>query len=228
MTLVGFFLLTLGGKSDVHKLRYHRILQKRAKFIVNNIPGSSFVYRNTPHEDFENPSIIVCNHQSHIDLMGVIMLSPKLIILTNDWVWRNPFYGIIIRYADYFPVSEEDKMRGNIEEMIKKGYSVVIFPEGTRSEDCHIQRFHKGAFYLAEQLKLDIIPIFIDGFGELLPKHSYSLHPAKLLVEVLPRIYSSEIAKIGYRETTKKVREIYLNKYSLNNLNSGNCETLKV
>ena len=88
----------------------------------------------------------------------------------------------------------------------------MIFPEGTRSEDCHIQRFHRGAFYMAEQLNLDILPVFIKGFGDVLPKKSFSLHPGDMSLEVMPRIHRSECD--GYREMTKKVHAMYVNKHN--------------
>ena len=158
-TLYGFVLITLGGATDEHKLMFHKRLCRRAKYVINHVPGTTFTYLNPYGETFETPSMIVCNHQSHIDLMAVMMLTPKLVILTKDWVWHNPFYGLVIRYADYFPVSETEQMVRNIEEKVKKGYSVMVVPEGTRSEDCRVRRFHRGAFFLAERLGLDIVPV---------------------------------------------------------------------
>ena len=210
MTVRGFFLITIGGATDEHKMRYHEILQRRARFVINHVPGTSFRFKNESGETFDTPSVIISNHQSHLDLMGIMMLTPKLIILTKNWVWHNPFYGIVIRYADFFPVSETEQMTAAIAEKVAKGYSVMIFPEGTRSEDCHIQRFHRGAFYLAERLGLDIVPVFIDGFGEVLPKKSFHLHPGDMTVQVLPRIRRTDPAwNYGFREMTSKMHKLY-------------------
>jgi len=210
MTVRGFFLITIGGATDEHKLRYHEILQRRARFVINHVPGTSFRFKNESGETFDTPSVIISNHQSHLDLMGIMMLTPKLIILTKNWVWHNPFYGIVIRYADFFPVSETEQMTAAIAEKVAKGYSVMIFPEGTRSEDCHIQRFHRGACYLAERLGLDIVPVFIDGFGEVLPKKSFHLHPGDMTVQVLPRIRRTDPAwNYGFREMTSKMHKLY-------------------
>lgn len=213
MTVRGFFLITLGGATDENKLKYHRLLQRRAKFVVNHIPGTTFTYDNPQEETFERPAVIVSNHQSHLDLMAIIMLTPKLIILTKGWVWHNPFYGIVIRYADYFPITDTENMAAVVEEKVGKGYSVVIFPEGTRSPDCHIQRFHRGAFYLAEKLGMDIIPVFIKGFGQVLPKTSWHLHPGQMSLEVMPRIRRDDALQMcGYREMTRKLHGMYVKK----------------
>jgi len=213
MTVRGFFLITVGGATDENKLKYHQILQRRSRFVISHVPGTTFTYSNSHGETFEKPSVIISNHQAHLDLMGIMMLTPKLIILTKNWVWHNPFYGIIIRYADYFPISDTGEMTEAITEKVKKGYSVMIFPEGTRSEDCRIQRFHRGAFYLAEQLSLDIVPVFISGFGEVLPKKSFHLHPGKMSVEVMPRIHRDDPAwACDYRDMARRLHTIYLNK----------------
>lgn len=208
MTVRGFFLITLGGATKEHKLKYHTILQRKSRFVINHVPGTTFRYSNPYGETFERPAMIISNHQSHLDLMGIIMLTPKLIILTKNWVWHNPFYGIVIRYADFFPISDTEEMRNNLMEKVKEGYSVMIFPEGTRSADCRIQRFHRGAFYLAEEMGLDILPVYLDGFGKVLPKTSWHLHPGHMSVEVMQR----QPMKEGYREMTKKVHRMYVEK----------------
>lgn len=210
LTVLGFVLLTLGGKTAKHKETYHRILQRVAKFVIHHVPGTTYSYVNDSHESFATPAMIVSNHQSHLDLMGVMMMTPKLIILTKNWVWHNPFYGIIIRYADFFPMTDTEQMMDDLSLKIKEGYSVVLFPEGTRSATCRIQRFHRGAFYLAEKLNLDIIPVFIKGFGKVLPKTSFHLHPGHMSLEVWPRMKRQDIAGTDYRVLTKKIHQMYI------------------
>lgn len=213
LTVRGFFLVTVRGATDEHKRQFHQLLQRRMRFAITHVPGTTYTIHNNPGEAFDKPAVIVCNHQSHLDLAAIIMLTPNLIVLTKDWVWHNPFYGVIIRYADYFPVTETEQMTQNISAMVDKGYSVVIFPEGSRSPDCKIRRFHRGAFYMAEQLNLDIIPVFIDGFGKVLPKKSSHLYPGNMTVEVMPRIRRDDsMWEKGYREVTRRVHAMYLEK----------------
>ena len=211
LTLAGFLLITVGGATEKHKFLYHRLLWKHARFIIRHVPGTKFTFHQPQGEDFGNPSIIISNHQSHLDLMAIMMLTPKLIILTKRWVWHNPFYGLIIRYADFFPISDMDDMKVKIRKKVDEGYSVVIFPEGTRSEDCRIRLFQRGAFYLAEQLRLDILPVFIKGFGEVLPKKSFHLHPGTMSLEVKPRICREKLtAEDNYKTLTRRMRHTYL------------------
>ena len=144
---------------------------------------------NDYNENFNKPAIIISNHQSHLDLLYLMSLSPKIICLTNDRVWRNPFYGFIIRYADFFPIGEGiEQSLPKLSEAVKDGYSILVFPEGTRSPDCNILKFHQGAFYLAQKLNTDIIPIVLHGVGHIFPKPEFVLRKGKVTVKILERI----------------------------------------
>ena len=215
ISITGRFLFAFGKETERNKMRYHTMLYKICKYVIYNIPQVKTRLRNLSGETFDKPGIIICNHQAHIDIMCIMMLTPKLIILTNDWVWNSPFYGRLIRYADFYPVSNGienalDKLQG----AINRGYSIVIFPEGTRSEDCSIRRFHRGAFYLAEQLKVDIIPIMIHGVGHVLPKKEFMLRKGQIHIEVLPRITAlDERFRQKCSMRTMDVRRYYQHEY---------------
>lgn len=216
VTLAGFILLTIGRKSDKNKKRYHSILYNISRFIMRHLPLVKVSYKNQFNEKFDKPSVIISNHQSHIDLMCLMSLTPNLIILTNKWVWHSPFYGQIIRYADFLPIA--DGIETNIDklsEMVDKGYSIVIFPEGTRSADCSIQRFHRGAFYLAEKLNLDIIPVMLHGVGFAVPKQELMIRKGQIHIEILDRIKPNDNSfGISYQERSKSMRQFYIKYYN--------------
>ena len=189
LTITGFFLLTLGGKTKKHKYKYHQMLCVTFRILAKWMIQVPFTVLNKNNEGFEKSGIIICNHQSHIDLLYTLMLSPKIIVLTNKWVWKAPFYGWIIRYADFLPVVDGIEQHADkLEELVKDGYSILVFPEGTRSEDCSIGRFHKGAFYLADKLNVDIIPLVIHGIGHVLPKTEFMLRKGQVHIEIGERI----------------------------------------
>ena len=216
MSIAGRVMFTFGKATESKKFKYHKLLHWIASFVIYHIPNVKTTFRNLSGETFDKPGVIICNHQSHIDLMCILMLTPKLIILTNDWVWNSPFYGRLIRYADFYPVSNGiesaiDKLKGAID----RGYSIVIFPEGTRSADCSIRRFHRGAFYLAEQLKSDIIPIMIHGVGHILPKEEFMLRKGQIHIQVMPRITpDDERFRKDYSPRSIDVRRYYKEEYA--------------
>ena len=184
----------IGRDTEVKKLRYHRFLQRMSHFVIHRVPGVDFSFDNSVGENFSRPAVIICNHQSHLDLMCLMMLTPKMVFLTNDWVWNNPFYGMVIHRAEFYPVSDGiDKNIPRLQSLYDRGYSIAVFPEGTRSPDSSILRFHKGAFYLAQQLQADILPIFIHGNGHVLPKRDFMLREGRIHVEIQPRVKADDL-----------------------------------
>jgi 1-acyl-sn-glycerol-3-phosphate acyltransferase len=215
LQLFTWFYRHVGRDSEAKRLRYHRLLQCTSRFIIYHIPGVSYRVKNVAGETFDRPSIIICNHQSQLDLMCLLMLTPRVVFLTKDWVWHNPLYGGIIHYAEFYPVS--NGIENHVEQLrrlYQRGYSIAVFPEGTRSPECNILRFHKGAFYLAEQLGADILPIFIHGAGHVLPKKDFTLREGRVDVRVEQRVslhdsrFSSDLM-----QRTKQFRHYYISHY---------------
>lgn len=181
------------------------ISKKRKRAMINNSLSfyAKTVIYSGPHvrknisgmEQMEKdkPVIYIANHTSFLDILLTIMLNPRIVLMVKGWVYNSPFFGPIIRYAGY--VYTDDGTEENIVKMknlIADGYSLLVFPEGTRSEDGKIGRFHKGAFMLAEALNLDIQPILIHGASDVLPKGDFLISTGALNVRVLPRIQLSD------------------------------------
>ena len=227
----GFIWLVLGKRTDEHKLKYHKLLQKMLYSTARTIPRSSFTVENPNGETFEKPSVIICNHQSHFDLMYLLMLHPKIIVLTNDWAWNTPLYRRIVRNADYLPASYGmDSNFPKIQNMVDKGYSVLVFPEGTRSFDHNILRFHQGAFHLADKLGLDILPIVTHGIGDMFPKHDTCIHRGIVTVSIQNRIQPDNPEFRNGKsmlETTRLFRQYYKEQYGKLSERCENPEYLK-
>ena len=217
LSIASFFILTLRGKSEKHKLQYHRLLQQTMRFVAWGMPQVKYRIDNPYLEDFSKPAVIICNHQSHFDLVYTLMLSPKIIALTNEWAWKNPFYRGVIRGADFLPVYDGIEQHiGQLKTLTDKGYSILIFPEGTRSEDCNILRFHKGAFLLANELNLDILPLVIHGAGHVLPKKEMLMRKGKVTLSIEKRISPDDQQYRNDRDllsTAKIFRQFYIKRY---------------
>lgn len=162
--------------------------------------------------DFSKPSILVANHSSFLDILLVIMLHPKAIIIVKSWVYNSPVFGLFIRYAGY-PFSEDgaDLNVEIIKKRIEDGYSIVVFPEGTRSRDGEIKRFHKGAFFLAKELNLEIQPVLLIGAHEVNPKNDILISKGHLNVLVLDRVSSPE--EESFSQFTKRVQTLMRQEY---------------
>ena len=206
------FFLFLGGSTPRKQERYRNVLMKTARLALKGIPGCPYTLANPHGEDFSKPAVYICNHQSHFDILAVLALHPKVILLTNEWVWNSPFYGYLIRNAEFYPVTDGlEKNMEHMKSLVARGYSIVIFPEGTRSQDCTIQRFHRGAFLSARELGLPVLPLYIHGFGYALPKHDFLLRKAGLYMEVGERF---EVPEGDLAAFTRKVRHDYEREYA--------------
>tara|TARA_B100000508_G_scaffold140990_1_gene144879 strand:- start:1749 stop:5321 length:3573 start_codon:yes stop_codon:yes gene_type:complete len=137
-------------------------------------------------ERFAKPSIIIANHESFLDILVLLGMYPKNILVTNDWVYNSPFFGKVVQYIGFYPVSKGiDDALPHLKKKIEDGYNICIFPEGTRSTTPALSRFHKGAFYIAQELQLDIVPIILHGYGQTLSKGDDFIVKNSQLVQVL-------------------------------------------
>lgn len=199
-TPAAFIYLSVGKKTEHKKEVIHACLCRlnRVALRIASVFGVKYSLHNPYNEDFSRPAIIICNHQSHLDLLPMMALTPKLVIITADWVWNNPLYGYIIRNIDFLPASKGiETLAPELKALADKGYSVAIYPEGTRSTDCSIGRFHQGAFYLAEELGVDILPVVLYGSGRALPKHAKLLRRWPMRLEIDRRISPGELRLLG-------------------------------
>jgi 1-acyl-sn-glycerol-3-phosphate acyltransferase len=120
--------------------------------------------------------VIISNHQSLLDILLINCLRYRFKWVSKVENTNVPFIGWYLKMADYIVVdrgNEESKieMLDRSYKFLKKRISIMLFPEGTRSFDNEIGFFKRGAFQLAIQANVAILPILIDGTGGILPKH---------------------------------------------------------
>ncbi len=193
------------------------LLSKLMRVIFYTYPGIKINIINTHKETFNKSSIIIANHSSFLDILAIGMLNKKSIFITNDWVYNSPLFGKILQLAGSLPISKD--LNTNIDELKEKiefGYSIIIFPEGTRSKSNKINRFRKGAFYLAEKLNVDIIPILIHGNHEILSKGKFMINKGEMTLKILNRINNNDL-KYGknYIEKQKKISTYFKKEYGV-------------
>jgi 1-acyl-sn-glycerol-3-phosphate acyltransferase len=120
--------------------------------------------------------VIISNHQSILDILLINCLRYKYKWISKIENFNVPIIGWYLRMARYITVergNEDSKteMLENSYNCLKRGISIMIFPEGTRSLNNEIGFFKRGAFQLAIQANVSILPVIIDGTGGILPKH---------------------------------------------------------
>ena len=219
MTPMVYVYLSIGKITEQKKYNLHRIIRYMANFVLvkHKIPGVKYTQQNNANEDFSKPSVIICNHQSHLDLVPLLAVSEKVIVLTADWVWNNPVYKYAIRNAEFLPASSGiENILPQLKSLVERGYSIAVYPEGTRSLDCSIGRFHQGAFYLAQTLNIDILPLVLYGSGKALPKKGRLLRKWPMHMEIDQRISPESLRQHGetIREQASYMRKYYKERYA--------------
>lgn len=123
------------------------------------------------------PYVLMPNHQSFLDGPLVMLLVPgRARVILKQSILRVPIVGQAMRFVGFVPVDRKGAEGGKksiaraAELMREKGYSFLIFPEGTRSLDGHIGPFRRGGFFLALESGAPIVPVTIRGTRELMPK----------------------------------------------------------
>ena len=174
--------------------------------------------KNPYDERFEKPAILIANHTSFLDslVMGG-MVHNKVAFLVNDWVYRSPVFGKAVQSAGFYPVSEGiDGSVDHLKKQLDFGFSLMVFPEGTRSRTNDIQRFHKGAFFLAEQLQLDIIPVYIHGNSETIPKGDTVIYDGHIITTIGKRIaFDDDSFGKNYSERTKLIGRSFKKEFAV-------------
>ena len=198
--VLGFILFVLTKPTPYKRSMFHRYNCSVFRFDIKRMPGIHLKYVNAAGEDFTKPAVIICNHQSLLDSFCMMAITPKVILLANEHIKFNPIIGTIFKWCNFITSTEgNDNIIEKIKPLISEGFSIAIFPEGIRPEsgDFRIKRFHQGAFYIANLLKLDIVPVYFNGISQIMPKGSALSNGGTLYIEVGKRIPNSALVQMG-------------------------------
>lgn len=196
----GFFLFVISKPSPRKRLWFHKYNCSIFRFDIKRMPGINLIYENDSCEKFEKPAVIICNHQSLLDSFCMMFLSPKIILLANEHIRVNPIIRIIFKWSNFISVSEgAPNIVDNLKSLVSEGYSIAIFPEGARPENGfgEVMRFHKGAFHIAEKLNLDIIPVYLYGLNQIMPKGAALSNGGTMYIGIGKRIPIEKLKGIG-------------------------------
>ena len=160
--------------------------------------------------------VIVSNHQSLLDILIVLSGLPRhthFKFLAKKELFPIPFLGWHMSLAGYIPLDRKSHESGKkamltARHWLRKGVSVIFFPEGTRSLDGEIHSFKVGAFKLAQEEDLEILPLVIDGTGDAVPKHSWMLEKTtRLFLSIGKPISLKNQASTSSDQTCEAIRQ---------------------
>jgi len=146
--------------------------------------------------------VFMANHLSFLDgpLLFYVIPQPIRVFIKKE-VFRLPVVGLGMKHVHFIPVDRK-RLRGGRRSldwaarlMKEKGYSFLIFPEGTRSRDGRLQDFRRGGFFLALETAAAVVPVSIIGTYELMPRGQFHVRPGKIRV-----IFHQPVSVLGYNK----------------------------
>jgi 1-acyl-sn-glycerol-3-phosphate acyltransferase len=176
----------------VRSIRYliqHLLLLPFTEAMVHpKIEGREWV------RELERPVIFAANHSSHADTSLILhSLTDKardrtVVAAAADYWFKHPILGNIVSlFLNTFPFSRTGGAQGQLHsssQLLKSGWNLVLFPEGSRSPDGRIQEFKPGVGFLAKETGTPVVPMHIQGAFQVMPRHQPLPMPGRIRVRI--------------------------------------------
>lgn len=169
--------------------------------------------------DMSKAHVFTVNHLSALDIPTLYVSLPfQFRILAKKELFSYPFMGWHLRRSGQIPI-EQGSVRATMRslnqaaESMKSNLPILVFPEGGRSRDGHLQEFMSGAFYIAIKSGADIVPMALVGTYEMLPMNTWHIQPSTVELLVGEPISTQGMNVRQVEELTQKARKIIADLY---------------
>jgi 1-acyl-sn-glycerol-3-phosphate acyltransferase len=140
------------------------------------------------HIPDSGPVLIAPIHRSNVDFALTLFISQrKIFFMAKDSLFRVPLLGPLVRHLGAFPVNRGTPDRQSLhlaEEVLRRGYALVLFPEGTRREGLEVEPLHDGAMFVAARTGATVVPVGVGGTERVLPKGAKLPRPVRVRIVV--------------------------------------------
>jgi putative phosphoserine phosphatase/1-acylglycerol-3-phosphate O-acyltransferase len=185
--------------------------------VASALIGLNLTIKGEHHLWSHRPAVFLFNHQSNVDMVIIARLLRRDISgVGKKEIGDIPLIGRILEFSGVVLIDRRDTekaietMGTLVDTMRIEGKSVCMSPEGTRSVTPKLAPFKKGAFHLAIQAGVPIVPIVIQNSSDIMPKGDMIYRPATVEVEVLPPVDTSGWSADTIEEHVASVRTMYL------------------
>jgi 1-acyl-sn-glycerol-3-phosphate acyltransferase len=154
--------------------------------------------------------VIACNHQSVYDIFVVYGWLPMIFKwMMKAEIRRIPFVGMACEAAGHIFINRSNPIAAKhslekAKSQLKNGVSVVIFPEGTRTHDGKMGKFKRGAFRIATDLSLPIVPVTLCGSYERMPRNTLNVTPGTIEMKIHQPIDVNPFSPDNFQELMQK------------------------
>jgi 1-acyl-sn-glycerol-3-phosphate acyltransferase len=188
----------------------HLFARHWSKFIFWGA-GIDVVVEGAENIPADQPVIFAANHQSTLDIPAMFGYLPvQFRIMAKQILFMIPFLGWHLFLAGNIPINRKNTKQafGSVLKaaaIIKKGISILVFVEGTRSRDGRLHRFKRGSFTLARKLNVPVIPVAIQGTFDLMPADAWTASPGRVEIRIMPLVSVKEETELN--ELADEVRQ---------------------
>jgi 1-acyl-sn-glycerol-3-phosphate acyltransferase len=190
-----------------------RWFRRAAVAAVKLIPFWDFRTEGVRIEDPRRPYIAVSNHESYADIFLISHLPWEMKWLSKEAIFRIPVMGWMMRMAGDIAVRRTDlrsraQALAEVRDRLAKRVSVIILPEGTRSEGHDLLPFRDGAFRVAVETGVPILPMAVAGTRHAMAKASLRFNRARAVVRVLPPIETKGLTQADVPALRDRVQRL--------------------
>jgi len=189
----------------------HRCAQLWSRLILSTT-GVRIRLHGAPLEASAGSCVYVSNHQSIYDIPVVFAALPtQLRILAKASLGRIPFLGWHLHRSGHVLVDRSNpgpSVMRKMEDLVREGASLIVFPEGTRSDDGTLGRFKAGAFIIAIDHHLPIVPLTLAGTSAIMRKGYVTTRPGDVDVTVHPTVSTTGLVRDDVRALIDHVRAV--------------------
>ncbi|KAK3375421.1 hypothetical protein B0H63DRAFT_278834 [Podospora didyma] len=214
--VVASILLRLAGYGQISQWATGR----HFKYMMILATGITFEVEDPKHHlETMRPAVFLGNHQTELDVLMLGCMFPKYCSMTaKSSLRRMPFLGWFMSLSGTIFINRQNSesareaMRSAVEEIRGKRQSVYMFPEGTRSysKEPMLLPFKKGAFHLAIQAQVPIVPVVVANYSHILWLRGLVFNAGRIPVKVLDPIPTTGLTAADVDELTRTTREVML------------------
>ncbi len=179
---------------------------------ILRVCGVRVTVRGLDKVDGGFPHIFMVNHQSAFDIFTLLAFLPvDFKFILKQELMKIPLFGWAMKKAGYIAIDRKDprkaiKSMNRAAEKIKQGASVLIFPEGTRSENGRLQGFKKGGFHLAIKSGCEIVPVVIFNSRYIAQKGSMRINSGEILMKICEPVAAKDYGRKDLNRLMERVR----------------------
>ena len=188
-----------------------RMLRRIAVIHQKLNPLWRFIVSGTVPANPRHPYVVVSNHESFVDMLLISHVPMEMKWLAKSEFFKIPFVGWAMRLAGDIRLERGDRKSGvralqDCRDRLDKHVSVMIFPEGTRSKSGELQEFKTGAFRVAVQAGVPILPLAVLGSRDALVKHDWRFGRSHAEVRILDPIPTDGLTDSDVTDLTARTR----------------------